>query len=247
MIVNSEPSGFIFPDYIGNFIEDKYRQQGYFIIDDLLYEKISEHTNLSELKTIVELCDYSLEHVNIDDITTYKLLDLRDYVIIRIQNLERQIRMVTYVRSHAKSNIVQGYSHSMQVLLPEENRVTNEEMNIGYIPKKGEPIEYECGCLTMRYNVPCDCYHSCKCVIKICDEISCNEKKYPEIMRSYMCKNHKILAERKYLLECELITIKKELVSINYFNSLDYKNMHAKMIQPINKKRLSRFPWKNEL
>lgn len=246
MIVDNSPKEFVFTDYIGNFIEDKLREQRYFHIDDLISEKILHHKNIDELRMVELLCDHYLENINVDDITINKLLDLRDCAILRIQNLERENRMLSYVRTYSQRGSLQGYSHCMQTLLPEDVQLTKEEMNVGYIPQKYEPIEYECGCLTMCYYIPCECYQSIKCEIKLCDDRYCNEKLYPKIERIYMCNRHKVLRQRKDVLDCELITIKKELSSINYFNSLDYKEMHVKMKYLRNKKRISRFPWKNE-
>ena len=49
----------------------------------------------------------------------------------------------------------------------------------------------------MRYYVPCDCYYTSKFEIKICDDVCCNEKKYPEIKRMHMCKIHTSLLQGK--------------------------------------------------
>ena len=247
MIVDSQPREFTFPDYIGNFIEDKVRMQTYFNIDKTLYQEISIDKNVCQLKKVECVCDYYLEHGSLDDETITKVLNLRDFVIMRIQNLEREFRLLEYIKLHNRSQTMRGYSHCMQSLLPPEIQLTDEEKETGYIPQKGEPIEYECGCLHMRYYVPCDCNYVSKCEIKFCGDIFCNERKYPEIKCAYMCKKHKLLSEGKEMLETELLKIKKELSSINYFNSLDYKNIRAKMLYPRNKIISSRFPWKNDL
>lgn len=245
MIVENQYNSFAFQDHIGNFIENKIREQTYFEIDPQIYNHISVHRNISDLTIIEAICDHYLQQNNLDDITINKLLDLRDHVIIRTQTLQREAKLLSYLRCYGEDNVLQGYSHSMQLLLPEEVRLTNEQKLSGYLPRPGEPVEYNCGCLTMCYHVPCECYKPVSCEIYICDNIYCNEKVNPEIKSSYMCKKHKSLVQKKEVLECELVAIKKELATINYFNSLDYKNMY--MYKNKNNKRVSRFPWKNKL
>lgn len=242
MIVGNRYTSFAFQDHIGNFIENKIREPIYFEIDPQIYDHISVHKNINELKTIEAICDHYVEHSGVDDTTISKLLDLRDYVIMRTQSLQRQEKLTTYLRSHIEDNVFQGYSHSMQSLLPESLRLTENQKLSGYLPRPGEPLEYMCGCLTMCYHVPCDCYKPVACEIYICDNVYCNQKMYPDIKYTCMCESHRSLAERKDVLECELITVKKELSSINYFNSLDYKEMYKNR----KNKRVSRFPWKNK-
>lgn len=242
MIVENQYNSFLFQDHIGNFIENKIREQRYFEIDPQIYDHISVHKNVSELKTIEEICDYYLEQNTLDDTTVYKLLDLRDYVIMRTQHLQREAKWLSYLHYHRQDNILHGYSHCMQSLLPEEVRLTEEQKMSGYLPRPGEPVEYICGCLTMCYHVPCECYKPLGCEIHMCDNVCCNEKVNPDIKCSYMCEKHKSLIKKKEVLECELTIIKKELASINYFNSLDYKVMYKNK----KNKMVSRFPWKNK-
>lgn len=208
-------------DHIGNFIESKIRQPTYkqFELDPLIYAQISVHTNIEQLNIMEALCDHYLEYWR-DETTIHKLLEFRDHVIMRIQKLQREARMRDYVRIHRYNNVLQGYSHSLQYLLPTELQLTCEQINQGYIPRVNEPIEYVCGCLTMCYHVPCECCQSYKGEIKLCDNECCNEKIYPELRCVHICENHKVQS------------CKKEISSINYFN------MRAK-------KRISKFPWKN--
>jgi hypothetical protein len=243
MIFELQRLSFPYVDHIGNFIENKIRQTTCFQIDPILYDKISVHTNISQLQTIETVCDYYLEHEELDDVTINKMLELRDIAIMRYQKLQREEKVLAYLRCRGQYNdMLQGYSHSMQVLLPEELRLTHEQKQSGYLPHNGEPVEYNCGCLTMCYHVPCDCYKPQACEIHLCDNACCNEKKYPEIKSRYMCETHKEAKMKKMALECAA-TVKKELGSIKYSKSLDYKDMHVNK----NKKRASRFPWKNRL
>lgn len=243
MIVENQYNSFPFQDHIGNFIENKIRLSTFFKIDQKIYEHISVHKNVSELKIIENICDHYLQESCLDDITINKLLDLRDHVIMRTQSLEREAKMLVYLRSLRQDDGLQGYSHSMQLILPEELRLTDEQKMVGYLPRPGEPIEYICGCLTMCYHVACECYKPVACEIYICDNMSCNQKINPDIKLTYMCEKHRTLSQRKVMLEHDLVKIKKELSSINYFNSLDFKDMHKNK----KSKRVSRFPWKNKL
>lgn len=243
MIAETQYTLFQLQDHIGNFIESNIREPIYFQVDPKIYEHLSVHKNLSELKTIETICDYYLENVMLDDITTNSLLNLRDYVIVRIQSLQREAKLLAYMRSQRRDDGLQGYSHSMQIFLPEELRLTDEQKLSGYLPRPGEPVEYICGCLTMCYHVPCECYKPVACEIYICDNMFCNQKMYPDIKYTCMCENHKELVQKKDMLDCDLVKVKKELASINYYNSLDYKNMWKNK----KNKRVSRFPWKNSI
>lgn len=245
MIVENKCNSFPFQDHdhIGNFIENKISQQLYFEIDQQIYEHISVHKNLSDLKTIEAICDHYLEESSLDDITINKLLDLRDYVIVKIQSLQREAKLLTYMRSCIQDSMLNGYSHNMQSLLPDELRLTDEQKVSGYLPRPNEPVEYICGCLTMCYHVPCDCCKQVACEINICENIYCNQKTKPDIKLTYMCEKHRLLVQKKEMLEYELVAVKKELSSLNYYNSLDYKDMYKNK----NNKRVSIFPWKNKL
>lgn len=241
MIVENKYNLYPFQDHIGNFIENKIRKPTYIKIDEQIYDYLCVHKNVTDLKTIETICDHYLDKNDLDDITIDSLLDLRDYVIIRIERLQRETQMLSYLRSCRRDNELYGYSHSMQTHLPECLRLTDVQKMSGYLPRAGEPVEYMCGCLTMCYYVPCECYKPVACEIYICDNKFCNEKMKPDIKSTYMCEKHRRLVERKDVLDCELIEIKKELSSINYFNSLDYKDIYK------NIKKVSRFPWKNKL
>lgn len=243
MIVENQYNSFPFQDHIGNFIENKFRLPSYFKIDPQIYEHISVHKNVTELKAIETICDHYLDDSALDDMTINKLFDLRDYVIVRRQSLEREAKLLEYLRSCRIDDGLQGYSHSMQIILPEELRLTDEQKVSGYLPRPGEPLEYICGCLTMCYHVPCECYKPVACEIYICDNICCNQKINPDIRLTYMCEKHRSFTQKKQVLECDLTKIRKELSSINYFNSLDYKDMYKSK----KTKRVSRFPWKNKL
>ena len=243
MIVETQYNSFTLQNHIGDFIESKIRKPIYFEIDPQIYDHISVHKNVSELNTIEAICDHYLEDSTLDEITISKLLDLRDHVIIRTQNLQREAKLLTFLRRYRQDDGLQGYCHSMQFLLPEELRLTNEQKVSGYLPRPGEPVEYMCGCLTMCYHVPCDCYKPVACEIHICDNVSCNQKTNPDIKLTYMCERHRVLSQKKTMLECELVKIKKELSSINYCNSLDCKDMYKSK----KNKRVSRFPWKNKV
>jgi hypothetical protein len=170
-------------------------------------------------------------------------LDIRDALTIQLQRLEREERKkIYYQQSILETETKCEYRHEFQNMLPDNIKLTKEQIEKGYIPCPNEPKEYKCGCLTMKYYAPC----CCKRISALCENPRCNEKIHPNIKTQYYCINHHILLSKQERLKSELSKIEKELSLIrrqsNSFDYDDYKNSIAKHPK---QKRVSRFPWKN--
>jgi hypothetical protein len=127
------------------------------------------------------------------------------------------------------------YDHTLQYILPDDLRLTQDQIKQGYMPCQNEPKEYKCGCETIKYIARCDC----KRVSNICKNIKCNEKLYPNIKMQSYCITHHLLLEKQKQLEQKVATIKKELIDVKrHSNSFDYDEYNKV-------KRVSRYPWKN--
>lgn len=163
-------------------------------------------------------------------------LDIRDALTIQRQRMEREEK---------KRLLNQGllsmtyspceYDHNLQFILPDDLRLSQEQINQGYMPYPNEPKEFKCGCETIKYVSRC----ACKRTSNICKNAKCNEKLYPILKMQSFCINHHLLLETQKQLEQKLATVKKELADIKrHSNSLDYEDQRRN-------KRVSRYPWKN--
>jgi hypothetical protein len=162
-----------------------------------------------------------------------EILDIRDAITIQRQRIEREEKKRLYnegiLRIYPSPC---NYEHHLQCILPDDLRLTQEQLKQGYMPFPNEPKEYKCGCETIKYVSHCEC----KKVTSICQNTKCFEKLYPIIKKQSYCITHHLLLKRQKQLEQNLLIIKKEITDIKrHSNSLDFNKV----------KRVSRYPWKN--
>ena len=156
-------------------------------------------------------------------------LDIRDALTIQRQRIEREDRNKLYNQELLVNYCPPcEYNHNFQTILPDDLKLSQEQINQGYKPYPKEPKEYKCGCQSIKYYAQCEC----KRVTSICKNPKCNERLYPTIKMHYYCIDHRILKERSERMEQKLTSIKKELADIR---------RHSNNLNP----RVSRYPWKN--
>jgi len=165
-------------------------------------------------------------------------LDIRDALTIQRQRMEREDKKKMYKENQKMYEKPCDYEHRFQVILPDDLKLSLEQIRQGYMPCFGEPREYKCGCQSIKYYAQC----SCKRVSNTCENQKCNEKIYPHIRQYYYCIRHRLLKEKQERLEENLAKIKKELENIKrHSNCFDYNNS----LNDKNIRRISRYPWKN--
>ena len=162
-----------------------------------------------------------------------EILDIRDAITIQRQRIEREEKKRLYnegiLRVYPSPC---SYEHSLQCILPDDLRLTQEQIKQGYMPFPNEPKEYKCGCETIKYVAHCEC----RKISNICNNLNCNEKLYPIIKMQSYCITHHLLLKKQKQLEQKLVSIKKEISHIKrHSNSLDFNKV----------KHVSRYPWKN--
>jgi hypothetical protein len=174
-------------------------------------------------------------------------LDIRDALIIQIQRIQREERMLqyqnnTYPMDSTDDHKFCGYTHEFQPLLPAPLKLNQLQILQGYMPCPNEPKEYKCGCLFMKYYSPCACVRPGP----VCKNMNCNEKKYQTLKMHAYCRSHSRLKMSQTHLEARLTKISKELGDIRRnSNSLDYEDYQNTISKHPQPKRISRYPWKN--
>lgn len=213
-------------------------------------EKIDKMTDIDRLKELEKKYDEFLERncqiLLLHDIVD-EYLEIRDALTLKLSRLDREERM-RYFKENEATNINTNintkyapYDHEHQVLFPVEMRLTERQIQQGYIPYPNEPKEFKCGCLSIKY------YAQCCCRIltsSVCLNTTCNEKLFPTIKLHSYCMIHSKLKSKQEIMEKKLEYIKKELSAIKrQSNSLDFEDYKNN----IDKKprRISKFPWKN--
>jgi len=226
----------------------------------IMIEGIARMKNISQLLLLERRYDSFLkrnQHLLLlsDNIENY--LDIRDALIVQIQRLQRdekrqQYKEKSYIQTISIENDNRDtisskpsyceYDHSFQYILPPQLRLTQIQILQGFVPCPNEPKEYKCGCLSIKY------YSQCMCKTKggVCQNINCNEKKYPQLKSQAYCLSHSRLVATQTDLEKKLTKIKKDLNDIRRnSNSLDYDDYRNSIATYAKERRISRFPWKN--
>jgi hypothetical protein len=205
-------------------------------IDPKHIHKIRNKYDLLELELKYDKFLYNYQHYLYLHNLIEEYLDIRDALTIQRQRIEREEKKKLFNEGiigifHAPCE----YDHNLQCLLPDDLRLTQEEIRQGYVPCQNEPKEYKCGCETIKYVARCECRR----VSSICTNATCNEKLYPILKLDSYCIMHHQLVDKKKQLEQKLSSIKRELSYIKrHSNSFDHDD-------PKKIKRYSRYPWKN--
>jgi hypothetical protein len=212
-------------------------------------EKMTDITTLSGLETkydeFLDKNSQILLLLYLDNIID-EFIEIRNALTARVSRLHRERQMRTnIVLTKEKEKEKQGYyeyNHSYQSLLPLELQLTQQQIMDGYIPCPNEPKEFKCGCLSIKYYAQCFCKN--RKIDNVCMNQKCNEKAHPLIKVYSYCDNHNRLKRRLDRLELETEKVRKELLAIKHqSNSLDYEDYKNSLSK--NKRRVSRFPWKN--
>jgi len=198
--------------------------------------KIRNKHDLLELELKYDKFLYNYQHLLFLHNLIEDYLDIRDALTIQRQRVEREEQKRLYNEGILPSHQTPcEYEHNLQCILPDELRLTQDQIRQKYVPCPNEPKEYKCGCETIKYITRCDC----KRVSSICKNTKCNEKVYPIIKLQSYCITHHLLLEKQKQLEQKVTEIKKELIYVKrHSNSFDYDDFYKG-------KRVSRYPWKN--
>ena len=204
-------------------------------------EKLDDPKRLKELEKIYDdFLERNCQILLLLDIVE-EYLDIRDALSIKIARLEREDRVKRYrEKLYQEEDLYKEYNNTYQNILPQELKLTDEEINKGYIPYPNEPKEFKCGCLSIKYYAQC----TCKKTTSVCTNVNCNEKNFQKIKLFSYCLTHNWLKRKEEKLERELKNIKKKLEGITaQSNSLDLDD-YINLKEGKNK-RISKFPWKN--
>lgn len=82
--------------------------------------------------------------------TIYDYLDVRDAIRLQVQRLEIEEKKEIYKINVKKENTIK-YDRTFHLLIEPELRLTEEQIQQGYVPTIDEPKEYKCGCASIRY------------------------------------------------------------------------------------------------
>ena len=207
--------------------------------------KMTDITVLSELETkydeFLDKNSQILLLLYLDNIID-EFIEIRNAITSRVSRLYREQQIKINIVSAKENQYYCAYNHSYQSLLPHELQLTQQQMMDGYIPYPNEPKEFKCGCLSIKYYAQCFCKN--RKIDCVCWNPKCNEKAHPLIKEYSYCDTHNRLKKRIECLDLETEKVRKELLAIKrQSNSLDYEDYKNSLSK--NKRRVSRFPWKN--
>ena len=83
--------------------------------------------------------------------TIYDYLDVRDAIRLQVQRLEIEDKKKEIYKNVKKEKEIK-YDRTFHLLIEPELRLTEEQIQQGYVPTINEPKEYKCGCASIRYN-----------------------------------------------------------------------------------------------
>jgi hypothetical protein len=220
-------------------------------------EKINTLTNKIYLMKLERQYDEFLEknhHILLLLDCLEQYLDIRDAITVRLGKLIREDEIKSYYLSYENyikkptpnNPFYHEYNHTYQSLLSQNIRLSQEQIEQGYVPCPHEPREYKCGCLSMSYYVETETETETQTEELELEDI------LPIIKKHHYCDTHSRLINKKKTLEHELESVKKELSNIRSpKNSLDFQYyMHTyaytyKYNDHANKRYISKYPWKN--
>lgn len=84
--------------------------------------------------------------------TIYDYLDVRDAIRLQVQRLEIEEKKKEIYKTNVKKENTIKYDRTFHLLIEPELRLTEEQIQQGYVPTINEPKEYKCGCASIRYN-----------------------------------------------------------------------------------------------
>ena len=150
--------------------------------------------------------------------TIYDYLDVRDAIRLQVQRLDIEYKKKELYKNVKKEKEIK-YDRTFHLLIEPELRLTEEQIQQGYVPTINEPKEYKCGCASIRYKTP---------------DSKSNDTNLKDINLNLYCDIHIGKKKLHDELETRLKTVKRELSRIKRkSNRLDPK------------KRQSKYPWKN--
>lgn len=173
-----------------------------------------------------------------------EFIEIRNALTSRVSRLnrEQQLRSNVVLTTEKEKRYKCEYDHSYQSLLPLDLQLTQQQIIDGYLPFPNEPKEFKCGCLSIKYYAQCFCIN--RKIDYECWNPRCNEKTHPLIKEYSYCDTHNRLKKRLERLDSETEKVRKQLSEIKrQSNSLDYEDYKNSLSK--NKRRISRFPWKN--